>query len=123
MTRAIGLNFHGVGTPARKMETGEAPYWLSKAQFIDTLDRIAAAPNPGAYVITFDDGNISDHEIALPALVDHGLQATFFVLTGRIGMAGSLEARTCDGAARCRDGDRQPWDCSCCLVGSGGSRS
>lgn len=88
--RAIGLNFHGIGTPTRKLETGEAPFWLSKAQFIDILDRVAATPDPGTYVITFDDSNLSDHDIALPALTDRGLQAAFFVLTGRIGMAGSL---------------------------------
>ena len=90
MTRMIGLNFHGIGTPDRTLETGEAPYWLSKTQFINILDQVAATPDPGAYVITFDDGNLCDHDIALPALIERGLHATFFVLSGRIGMAGSL---------------------------------
>ena len=44
--------------------------------------------------ITFDDGNASDADIALPALVERGLSATFFVCAGRVGAPGYL-----DGAA------------------------
>lgn len=90
MARLIGLNFHGVGTPARDLEEGEAPYWLSEAQFTGILDRVAAASDPQAFVLTFDDGNLSDYEIALPALNERGLTATFFVLTGRLDQLGSL---------------------------------
>lgn len=92
MTRLIGLNFHGIGDPARTLEPGEAPYWLSVAQFTYILDRVAASPDPGAYVLTFDDGNLSDHDIALPALTERGLGGAVFVLTGRIGQPGSLDA-------------------------------
>lgn len=91
MTYAIGLNFHGIGEPLRMLESGEAPYWLSSDQFEHVLDQVAVAPDPAAYTITFDDGNLSDHDIALPALVARGLQARFFVLTGRIGQPGSLD--------------------------------
>lgn len=35
--------------------------------------------------ITFDDGNASDAEFAMPALERHGLKATFFVTAGWIG--------------------------------------
>lgn len=91
MSRLIGLNFHGIGTPARDLEPGEAPYWLTTAQAIKIFDHVAAAPDPLRYVLTFDDGNLSDHDIALPALVERGLSATFFVLTGRIGAPGSLD--------------------------------
>lgn len=97
MMRKIGLNFHGIGTPERDLEPGEAPYWISRSQFSAILDQVAGAPNPDDYVLTFDDGNMSDHEIALPALVDRGLEAVFFVLTGRIGGKGSL------GPAQVRD--------------------
>lgn len=90
MSRTIGLNFHGIGDPARTLEPGEAPYWISSEKFIDILDRVAAQPDPGAYALTFDDGNLSDHDIALPALAARGLSATVFVLTGRIGAPGSL---------------------------------
>lgn len=92
MTTAIGLNFHGIGEPQRTLEPGEAPYWISPEQFDYVLDQVAGAPDPSAYVITFDDSNLSDHDIALPALMARGLKARFFVLTGRIGQTGSLDA-------------------------------
>lgn len=91
MTKLIGINFHGIGTPERPLEPGEASYWLSVEQFERVLDRIAAAPDPNRFTITFDDSNLSDHDIALPALSARGLRARFFVLTGRIGQAGSLD--------------------------------
>jgi len=90
MTHAIGLNFHGIGEPRRKLEADEAPYWVSPRQFEQVLAQVAKAPE--GFQITFDDGNLSDHDIALPALVNHGVQARFFVLTGRIGTPGSLDA-------------------------------
>src|SRR3954452_17033988 len=42
--------------------------------------------------ITFDDGNISDYVHGLPALMERGLNATFFVVGGRIGAPGFLHA-------------------------------
>lgn len=80
---------HGIGTPDRKLEPGEEVFWLSPERFREMLDCIvemrAAAP-----CITFDDGNASDIEIALPELERRGLSATFFLLTGRLGQPGSL---------------------------------
>lgn len=102
MTKPIGINFHGIGTPKRPLEPGEAPYWLSVEQFERVLDRIAADPDPNRFTITFDDSNLSDHDIALPALSARGLRARFFVLTGRIGQAGSLDA---DHLHRLQDAD------------------
>lgn len=92
MTRLIGLNFHGIGEPTRTLEPNEAPYWLTIAQFANILDRVAASPNPHSYILTFDDGNLSDYDIALPALTSRGLSGVVFVLTGRIGQLGSLNA-------------------------------
>ena len=86
----IGLLFHGIGTPGRQLEPGEAPYWISAAQFEHVLDRICAAPQPDLFRISFDDGNLSDHDIALPLLLERGLRADFFVLSGRIDTPGSL---------------------------------
>jgi len=37
--------------------------------------------------LTFDDGHISNYEIARPALERHGLKAVFFVTVGRVGTA------------------------------------
>lgn len=86
--RQIGIIFHGIGAPERALEPGEAPYWIGVERFEALLDAIAV--DPGRYRITFDDGNISDHAIALPRLLVRGLRAEFFVLTGRIGQPGSL---------------------------------
>lgn len=87
----IGLIFHGIGTPARSLPPGEAPYWLDIALFETILDRIVAAPLREAFQLSFDDGNASDHLLALPRLLDRGLVADFFVLSGRIGQPGSLD--------------------------------
>lgn len=88
----IGLIFHGVGTPGRELEPGEAPYWISVEGFESILDQVMALPDPGRIRISFDDGNTSDHDIAFPRLVARGLKADFFVLTGRINQTGSLSA-------------------------------
>ncbi|MBL4757612.1 MAG: polysaccharide deacetylase family protein [Rhizobiales bacterium] len=85
-----GVIIHGIGTPGREQEPGESRYWLTEVQFVMLLDMIAALPDPGRIRITFDDGNLSDHDIALPALIARGLVAEFFVLSGRIDQAGSL---------------------------------
>lgn len=87
---SIGLIFHGIGEPERALEPDEAAYWVSKAQFESVLDQIVERQDHAIFHITFDDGNISDHDIALPALLNRGLSATFLVLSGRIGQPGSL---------------------------------
>lgn len=88
----ICLNFHGIGTPARTLEPGEAPYWIGEEFFLQVLDAILALPDPARILLSFDDGNASDHTLALPALRARGLRARFFVLAGRIGQRGSLDA-------------------------------
>ena len=90
MSGLVVLNFHGIGTPGREMEPGEAPYWVGTDRFGAILDRIAGHPDRARIRITFDDGNLSDRTIALPALETRGLGADFFVLSGRIGAPGSL---------------------------------
>ncbi|MFC0532189.1 polysaccharide deacetylase family protein [Phytohabitans kaempferiae] len=85
--RVINICFHGVGKPRRELEPGEAPYWVEEDQFLAILDEIATWPSVR---ISFDDGNASDVDIALPALVERGLTADFFVLAGRLDSAGSL---------------------------------
>ena len=80
---------HGIGTPKRSLEPGEEVFWLSQERFCQALDRIIEM-GPTAPQITFDDGNASDIEIALPELQARGLTATFFLLEGRLGQPGSL---------------------------------
>jgi peptidoglycan/xylan/chitin deacetylase (PgdA/CDA1 family) len=85
------VNFHGIGQPARELEPGEGPFWLSRDQFCSILDRIVAHPERHRFAITFDDSNSSDLAIAVPELQKRKLVGTFFVLTGRFGSSGSLD--------------------------------
>src|SRR6185437_10254670 len=73
--------------PGRPLEPGEDRYWITSDEFHRILDEIGSWPG---IRISFDDGNASDIEIGLPALVERGLTATFFVLAGRFGAGGSL---------------------------------
>jgi peptidoglycan/xylan/chitin deacetylase (PgdA/CDA1 family) len=89
-TDAINVCFHGVGTPQRDLEPGEDGYWVSQDSFERILDDVLTWPV--RVNLSFDDGNASDAEIALPALRERGLPAQFFVLAGRFGNRGSLAA-------------------------------
>jgi peptidoglycan/xylan/chitin deacetylase (PgdA/CDA1 family) len=87
MAAVTNVCFHGIGTPDRVLEPGEADYWIGQDAFLGILDELTGRRDVR---ISFDDGNASDVEIALPALVERGLTATFFVLAGRLDDAGSL---------------------------------
>jgi peptidoglycan/xylan/chitin deacetylase (PgdA/CDA1 family) len=87
----VNLAMHGIGRPARQLEPGENEHWVTVEQFERVLDAVQGC----AHVhLTFDDGNESDVEIALPRLVERGLAAEFFPLAGRLGQRGYLD---CDG--------------------------
>jgi peptidoglycan/xylan/chitin deacetylase (PgdA/CDA1 family) len=79
--------FHGIGRPRRALEPGEATYWVERAPFLELLDELAGRPD---IAVSFDDGNASDVDIALPALLERSLSASFFVVAGRLGQPGSL---------------------------------
>lgn len=81
--------FHGIGECTREREPGEAAYWVADDTFLRTLDVLAGIPTTR---ISFDDGNRSDVERALPALLERGLTATFFALAGRLDDPASLSA-------------------------------
>lgn len=83
----INVCFHGIGTPGRELEPGEAPYWVGQDAFLEMLDVLAG---DSRVRISFDDGNASDLRLGLPALVERGLRAKFFVLAGRLDRPGSL---------------------------------
>jgi len=84
------INFHGIGTPERGLDPGESPFWLPRSLFCRVLDRIQALGDREQIAITFDDGNRSDVTTALPELLERGLKATFFIITGRLDQPGSL---------------------------------
>jgi peptidoglycan/xylan/chitin deacetylase (PgdA/CDA1 family) len=83
----LNLCFHGIGTPQRELEPEEAHYWIAPEQFDEMLEVIARDP---AFRISFDDGNASDVEIALPALMRRGLTAEFFIVAARLEQPGSV---------------------------------
>ena len=89
MQRTINLTFHGVGDHDRQLDAGESAVWLARPEFLTVLD---AATGRRDVRLTFDDGNISDLEHALPALRERGLRATFFVVAGRLGVPGFIDA-------------------------------
>src|SRR5215470_15557920 len=94
VSRELFLNFHGIGEPPPGIDRGERNYWWDKHPFLLTLNEIAAEMSdyPSTVLITFDDGNASDLEIAMPALLERELMASFFVCAGRVGMQGYLDA-------------------------------
>ena len=99
------LNFHGLGKCTRAFEEGEEPYWLDADRFERCLD--IAEKSAAPVLLTFDDGNASDHDIALPILQQRGLGADFFVLAGKIGQAGYLsekQVRAIDAVRDCNIG-------------------
>jgi peptidoglycan/xylan/chitin deacetylase (PgdA/CDA1 family) len=84
----LNLNFHGIGRPiGRDFGPREREYWVSGQILEATLDACAGREDVG---LSFDDGNWSDIEAALPALRQRGLQATFFIVPGWLGEPGFL---------------------------------
>lgn len=88
------LMYHGLESPALPSEMtdpGDLLYVLPVDTFerqIDWLARngwtIAAPGSPTGSrtaVLTFDDGHITNHQLALPCLVQRGLRAAFFITT------------------------------------------
>jgi peptidoglycan/xylan/chitin deacetylase (PgdA/CDA1 family) len=85
--RVINLTVHGIGEPPRDLDPGEDRTWVTVGQFEQVIDAVAGRDDVR---ITFDDGNSSDVQIALPRLLDRGLRAEFFVLAGLLGTPGRL---------------------------------
>jgi peptidoglycan/xylan/chitin deacetylase (PgdA/CDA1 family) len=85
----INLSFHGVGTPpGPAREPGEHDYWVGRDAFLSLLDEVQGRDDVR---LSFDDGNASDVEVALPALVEREMTADFFVLAGRLGIPGNVD--------------------------------
>jgi len=75
--RVVNFAFHGIGAPRK----GEENVWLSLEFFREILDFIGTSSRVH---LSFDDGNKTDIEVALPELEKRNLRATFFILAGRI---------------------------------------
>jgi peptidoglycan/xylan/chitin deacetylase (PgdA/CDA1 family) len=99
-TPILNFTFHGIGDPPESVSVEERDVWLSRADFAASLDAIRALPSKST--VSFDDGNASDLEIALPALLERRMGATFFVVAARLGEPGYLDAE--DLRALCEAG-------------------
>lgn len=87
--RVLNVTFHGVGAAPAGVEAGEAAVWVTAGRFGEILDALRVRPEAR---VTFDDGFVSDVEVALPELAARGMRATFFVVAGWLGAAGRLSA-------------------------------
>lgn len=85
----INICFHGIGTCRREREEGESRYWISEDRFSEILDVVEEQSHVR---LSFDDGNASDMQVALPELSSRGLTATFFAVAGRLDDADSISA-------------------------------
>ncbi len=82
------LNFHGLGKPHTNVKADEARYWCPEDEYKRFLDAVVELrvklKQTAEFRITFDDGNQSDVSIGVPALVERGLDATFFICSERL---------------------------------------
>jgi peptidoglycan/xylan/chitin deacetylase (PgdA/CDA1 family) len=85
----VNLTVHGIGPASRTLDPDEDRTWVTVEQFEQVLDAVVGRRD---VQLTFDDGNASDVEIALPRLLERGLSAEFFVLAGLLGEPGRLAA-------------------------------
>jgi peptidoglycan/xylan/chitin deacetylase (PgdA/CDA1 family) len=84
----VNITVHGIGLAHRELDPGEERAWVSITQFEQMLDALVDRSDVR---ITFDDGNSSDVEVALPRLVERGLTAEFFLLAGLLGDRGRVD--------------------------------
>ena len=77
------FTFHSIGPLTRQPEEGEMRYNVSAELFAEWIATISRTlPH---CLVTFDDGNKSDIEIALPILKKHNVAAKFFPIINQIG--------------------------------------
>jgi peptidoglycan/xylan/chitin deacetylase (PgdA/CDA1 family) len=92
--RVVVLCYHSVhpSLPFSSASPGlfaEHLAWLSencRCVPFETVLSVRLGPETGlpAVAITFDDGYADNHEFALPLLVEHGIEATFFLTAGLV---------------------------------------
>lgn len=78
------LTFHSIGSLNRRTEDDEMRYNVSADRFAEWIATISRSLPQ--CIITFDDGNKSDIELALPILKEYGIKAKFFPIINRIGL-------------------------------------
>ncbi|MHA2330201.1 MAG: polysaccharide deacetylase family protein, partial [Candidatus Hodarchaeales archaeon] len=103
MTEALAINFHGIRIPQLEPYLSSHQdvdrYTIDKTLFSRIIDLITnrdvcsvselSERKNGRWIIpTFDDGLISDYEIAAPSLLDRGLTGTLYITYNNIGRPG-----------------------------------
>ncbi len=98
--QVLNLSFHGIGRPlGRDFGEEERDYWASRGTFEAVLDAVAGR---GDVRLSFDDGNSSDVDVVLPALLERELKASFFLVPAWLGTPGFMTRA--DVRALVRDG-------------------
>jgi peptidoglycan/xylan/chitin deacetylase (PgdA/CDA1 family) len=101
------LMYHDLSDNPAGVAPEHRPYVLDTLAFCRQMDAVTSAglavltvaqwgrlPHPPrALVLTFDDGHVSNHDIALPLLQERRLTATFFITAGRIGTGATMDWR------------------------------
>jgi peptidoglycan/xylan/chitin deacetylase (PgdA/CDA1 family) len=96
---ALILMYHDLSDDLERVPPGHRPYVLDTSTFQRQIKTMATSgfPTltvaqwsslsrpPRALLPTFDDGHVSNHNVALPILLEHHLRATFFITVGSIG--------------------------------------
>ena len=104
---ALILMYHDLAVDVTKVTPGHRPYVLEPSTFLLQMQAVAAqnlpalcvtqwctSPGPSrAILLTFDDGHVSNHDVALPILVERQLTATFFIVAGRIATGETMNWR------------------------------
>jgi peptidoglycan/xylan/chitin deacetylase (PgdA/CDA1 family) len=81
------LTFHRIADDSSHVEHSLDAYSVGYSTFLQILDFVSSNPE---IKITFDDGNVSDYSIALPALLERKLSATFFVASEMVDRSGYM---------------------------------
>jgi peptidoglycan/xylan/chitin deacetylase (PgdA/CDA1 family) len=101
---ALILMYHDLSEDLHQVVPGHRPYVLETSIFRRQMASVAASglpsltvsqwcsgPHPPrALILTFDDGHVSNHHIALPILLEHKLKATAFITAGCIGIGETM---------------------------------
>lgn len=91
--------YHDLAIDIASVPSAHRPYVLDTAVFRHQIGVLARHELPvvtvarwcagfratRAIVLTFDDGHVSNHDLALPILCEYGIKATFYITAGFIG--------------------------------------
>ncbi len=91
---SVVLMYHALyaNDDTSSIDSDDLPYAVSESDFIEQMEFLKAysvglwsETNLPEVIITFDDGHVSNHDIALPILKELGFKAYFFVTSDFVG--------------------------------------